>query len=213
MSALFISVPQTTHAEAGRPSIRCPKCKQIGVLERFDNVVDLVKATAPQHFFLQRRCPNRECLTHIFLVLDARQAVLRSYPAERADFDSKNVPTRIANSLNEAITCAAEGAYVAAAIMIRRTLEELCEEKSAKGNNLKDRIAALRSNVVLPDELFAAMDELRLLGNDAAHIEAKIFDQIGTEEIELGLLLTKEILKAVYQLDDLLKRLQALKKK
>ena len=96
--------------------------------------------------------------------------------------------------------------------MIRRTLEELCEDKGANGANLKERIAALRANVVLPSELFAAMDELRLLGNDAAHIEAKVYDSIGKEEVDLGLLLTKEILKAVYQLDDLVKRLQALKK-
>jgi hypothetical protein len=65
--------------------------------------------------------------------------------------------------------------------------------------------------VVLPNVLFQAMDELRLLGNDAAHIEAKVFDQIGKAEIEAAIELTKEILKGVYQLDSLVKKLQALK--
>jgi hypothetical protein len=53
---------------------------------------------------------------------------------------------------------------------------------------------------------------LRLLGNDAAHVEAKTYDSVGSEEIEAGIELTKEILKAVYQLNDLLSRLRALKK-
>jgi hypothetical protein len=212
MSALFISVNSHTQHKAGRPSLRCPKCKQVGIFDHFDNVPDLVKQGKPPYFFIQRRCPNETCLTHVFVVLDERQTVVRSYPSERVDFDVTNIPSRIANSLEEAITCYAEEAYVASAIMIRRTLEELCEDKSAKGSNLKERIASLRANVVLPEELFAAMDDLRLLGNDAAHIEAKVFDSVGTDEVEIGLLLTKEILKSVYQLDDLVKRLQSLKK-
>jgi hypothetical protein len=111
----------------------------------------------------------------------------------------------------EAITCHAEECYVAAAIMIRRCLEELCENRGARGATLKDRIASLRTAVVLPDVLFEAMDELRLLGNDAAHIEAKIFDQVGKTEVEAAIAVTKEILKAVYQLDDLVAKLRALK--
>lgn len=212
MTALLIPVSSPQHAHAGRPSLRCPNCKQVGVFEKFENVADLHSLKQPRHLFLQRRCPNVACNTHVFVVLDESEKVLRTYPSERADFDSGNIPPRIASTFNEAITCAAEGAYIAAAIMVRRTLEELCEDKSASGSNLKERILKLRSNVVLPAELFSAMDELRLLGNDAAHIEAKVFDQIGKDEIELGMLLTKEILKAVYQLDDLVKKLQALKK-
>jgi hypothetical protein len=212
MTALYISIASHNNQQAGRPSIRCPKCKQVGVFDLFQGVIDLVKTDAQPMWFCQRRCPNKECLTHVFFVLDEHQNVMRSYPTERMDFDAKSIPPRIAASLEEAITCCAEDAYVAAAIMIRRTLEELCEAKAAKGGNLKERISALRANVVLPAELFAAMDELRLLGNDAAHIEAKVFDAIGKDEIELSILLTKEILKAVYQLDDLVKKLQALKK-
>ncbi|MCE9571029.1 MAG: DUF4145 domain-containing protein [Rhodocyclales bacterium] len=112
----------------------------------------------------------------------------------------------------EALTCRAEGLHVAAAIMIRRTLEELCEEKKATGNTLKDRISSLQATVVLPKELFVALDDLRLLGNDAAHIEAKTYSSIGADEVDIGIELTKEVLKAVYQLDDLLARLRALKK-
>jgi len=96
--------------------------------------------------------------------------------------------------------------------MIRRTLEELCEERGASGKNLKDRIHSLKNKVILPEALFDALDDLRLLGNDAAHIESKTYEDVGSEEIEVGIELTKEILKACYQLKDLVDKLNKLKK-
>jgi len=96
--------------------------------------------------------------------------------------------------------------------MVRRTLEELCDDKASKGDNLKKRIENLQGNVLLPKELFEAMDELRLLGNDAAHIESKDYDNIGSDEVEIAIELTKEILKGVYQMDTLLSKLKGLKK-
>ena len=96
--------------------------------------------------------------------------------------------------------------------MIRKTLEEICNNKSAIGKNLKDRLIDLGGKIIIPKELIEGMDELRLLGNDAAHIEAKTFEEIGKEEIEISIEFTKEILKAVYQYDDLLGKLRGLKK-
>jgi hypothetical protein len=96
--------------------------------------------------------------------------------------------------------------------MIRRTLEELCADKEAKGDNLKAKISSLKNTVIMPEKLFGALDDLRLLGNDAAHIESKTFDDVGKEEIDVAVEFTKEILKAVYQYDDLVSRIRALKK-
>ena len=56
------------------------------------------------------------------------------------------------------------------------------------------------------------MSELKALGNDAAHIEAKAYENIGEEEASASIDLAKEILKARYQLQSLVDRLQALKK-
>jgi len=131
----------------------------------------------------------------------------------RAAFDTQNIPVSILKTFEEAITCHSGLCYVAAAIMIRRTLEEICEERGAGGKDLKDRIKELRARVVLPNELFEAMDELRLLGNDAAHIEAKTYDQITKAEIDVAVEFTIELLKAIYQYTDLLNRMRGLKKK
>jgi Domain of unknown function (DUF4145) len=190
-------------------ALRCPACRQIGTFEPLQNVTDIHVAPL---FLGQRRCPNPQCRTHVFCIYDPNGKVLKSYPPERIDFDPKNIPVPIAKTFTEAVACRAEGLHVAAAIMIRRTLEELCEDEQATGATLKARIAALQGSVVLPQSLLQALDDLRLLGNDAAHIEAKTFDAIGEDELDVAIELTKEILKSVYQLDDLLNRLRALKK-
>jgi hypothetical protein len=51
---------------------------------------------------------------------------------------------------------------------------------------------------------------LRLLGNDAAHIESNVYDKIEREEVEVGIEFTTEVLKGVYQMSALLARLRGL---
>ena len=134
-----------------------------------------------------------------------------TYPAEVIDFDATNLPPKILASLEEAIRCHAAKCYRASALMIRRTLEELCSDKGATGKDLKLRIAPLKTVAVLPTIAVAA-DELRILGNDAAHLEARAYDEIGEPEASLAIDLTKELLKAVYQYTSLVARLKALKR-
>src|SRR5207245_124964 len=138
--------------------------------------------------------------------------LIATYPPERIDFDPTNVPTKVLAALEESLTCHANDCFVAAAIMVRKTLEELCRDREAVGSDLKARIKALGTKVILPSELLAGLDDLRLLGNDAAHIESREYDKVGKEEVEIGLELAKEVLKAVYQYSALLNRLRALKK-
>lgn len=157
-----------------------------------------------------RVCPNPECRTVVFIVLD-KGKVTETFPPEVLDFDSSNLPASIAASLAEAVRCHASGCYRAAALMVRRVLEELCEDKKAVGADLKKRLAALGGTITMPPELLAAADELRILGNDAAHIEARTYDKIGREEVEVAVELAKELLKAVYQYGSLLDKLKKLK--
>ena len=96
--------------------------------------------------------------------------------------------------------------------MVRKTLEELCRVEGAEGTNLKERIRELGTKVTLPVDLLDGLDELRLLGNDAAHVESREYDQVGKEEVEVGIMLAKEVLKARYQYSLLLTRLNSLKK-
>lgn len=191
-----------------RVGARCPHCGREAVLDR---VGEHDLQVARDTICGQRKCPHPSCAGHLFVVIKAGQ-IVASYPPLRLDFNSENLPARILKSFSEAISCHAAECYVAAALMVRRTLEELCEERGASGANLKARLNDLKGKIVIPQELFEAMDELRLLGNDAAHIEAKDYDAISAEEIVIAIEFTKEILKGVYQYSTLLAKMRALKK-
>ncbi|MGD1024751.1 MAG: DUF4145 domain-containing protein [Candidatus Sulfotelmatobacter sp.] len=191
-------------------NLRCPSCRQRGT---FQNLGGQDISFGPRNVAGYRRCPDPECCALVFFVGDQVDRTLKvSYPAERIDFDAVNIPTPVINALEEAIACHANKCFIASAIMVRKTLEELCRERGATGNNLKERIKALGTKVVLPVELLNGLDDLRLLGNDAAHIESTEYDKVGQEEVEIGIEFAKEVLKAVYQYSALLNRLRALKK-
>jgi hypothetical protein len=191
-------------------SVRCPACGDNGSFE----VIGQKLAISPSNVFASMyRCPRPDCQTLVFAVTDHTSTeILAMYPPELIDFDATNVPTDVREALEEAIQCHATECFIAAAIMVRKTLEELCRDRGATGANLKERIQALGSKVVLPRELLDGLDDLRLLGNDASHIESREFNEIGREEVEVGIELAKEVLKATYQYSELLARMRALKK-
>lgn len=190
-------------------ALRCPECRKNGTFDAI-GVNDL--QLSPSNVYLAlRRCPNESCHTQVFIVYDGERKIVASYPPELIDFDAVNVPTSVVQAMEEAITCHANECFTASAVMVRKTLEELCADREAKGENLKDRVTALGEKVVLPKDLLEGLDDLRLLGNDAAHFESKVYDKIGKEEVEIGIEFAKEVLKATYQYSDLLGRLRALK--
>ncbi|MGO4337852.1 DUF4145 domain-containing protein [Labrys sp. KB_33_2] len=202
----------------GAKNFRCPACRQIGSFSQIPQIADLgwinPNGTGNRVAAFRagmRMCPNTDCRALLFFV-EGPGSERISFPPEVMDFDASNLPKNILSSLEEAIKCHAAECYRASALLVRRTLEELCDDKGLSGGNLKTKIGSLNSVAVIPTELLAAADELRILGNDAAHIEAKDYDKIGKEESELAIELAKELLKAVYQYTSLVARLTALKK-
>lgn len=196
---------------AGRPlSARCPACRQLGTFEVIGRDLALASSDRTVLCVGHRRCPNPQCMAHIFVVVKDG-GIATSYPPLRIDFDAVNVPAGVVKAFEEAVTCHANDCFVASALMIRKALEELCQDRQAKGANLKERIRSLGNKIVLPQELLDGLDELRLLGNDAAHIESREYDKVGKEEVEVGIEFTKEVLKATYQYSALLGRLRSLK--
>lgn len=125
---------------------------------------------------------------------------------------STDLPAPVVEALTEAVICHAHDCFKAAAMMVRKCLEEVCHDRHATGDNLKGRIKALGKKVMMPGDLFDGLDDLRLLGNDAAHVESRDYNDIGKEEVEVGIMFTKEVLKAAYQYSSLRAKLSALKK-
>ena len=186
---------------------RCPHCGTLAEMS-----ILLVQDVAIQASTIcgQRKCPS--CSGHLFFVKDSGKLVT-TYPPVKIAFDPKNIPSNVLKTFEEAISCHAGGMFIAAAIMVRRTLEVICANENAQGNNLKQRIADFGSKITLPKALLEAMDELRILGNDATHIKAKEYNNISDKEVTAAILFTEEILKALYQYKELLSDLRDLKNK
>jgi hypothetical protein len=200
------------------PNLRCPHCMHMGaftgVLQhdlRIDHIEirNNAQMSLGQSTIGIRVCPNLDCRGVVLIVFDSRGRTV-ALPHEVLEFDPKDIPAPIASSLEEAVKCHSMQCYKAAALMVRRVLEELCEDQKAAGSNLKERLADLSKTIVVPQPLLQAADHLRLLGNDAAHIEAKTYQSIGEPEIRIAIELTKELLKATYQYRGLLSQLAAL---
>lgn len=199
----------TTPYNAEAVSLRCPHCGKEASFSPINQTHDILIGNNIKCG--QRKCPNNECRGHVFVVL-AQNKLLTSYPPSKIDFNPENIPANVIRSFEEAITAHASGCHMAAALMVRRTLEEICSEKCDNGTNLKKRIENLKDKIVIPIELFQAMDELRLLGNDAAHIEAVSYDNISEQEVTVAIEFTKELLKGIYQYSSLLEKFRNLKK-
>lgn len=200
-------------------SIRCPHCGNIGSFDTVGRVVTYNKSAegkTNKNVVLSfqcatRICPNPQCSGLVLTVTGGTANLLKILPPEIIDFDVANIPEKIRSSLKELIVCHSVGAFRAAAIMVRRVLEEICENQGVEGANLHTRLQNLESVVIIPKALMNAMFELKLLGNDAAHVESKAFDEVGQNEVEVAIDLTKEIVKSLYQLDDIVRRLRALR--
>lgn len=196
-------------------SIRCPHCLHVGVFPSLTTGLQWEKISTKHNkleYFIAciRLCPNPKC-KGIICTISSRRETVRVFPPELIDFEADGIPAKLVSTFEEAISCHAAGAYRASAMMVRRLLEEICDESGASGRTLHDKLIALKSKIVLPEELFDAMGELKALGNDAAHITAKDYAQIGKDEVEDSIELAKEILKARYQLKGLVERLRARK--
>lgn len=213
MAETFIRAMIATNRDASETvNARCPACGQNGTFEITPGTRDmLIASMVPNAISGQRVCPNRSCRAVLYFAAQG-STLLVSYPPQRLDFDATNLPEPVCRSLEEAISCHAHQCFIAAAIMVRKSLEELCRDRGAVGATLKDRIRELGNKVVLPRELLDGLDDLRLLGNDAAHVESQVFNQVGKEEVEIGIEFAKEVLKAVYQYSSLLDKLRSLKK-
>jgi hypothetical protein len=159
----------------------------------------------------QRWCPNTSCYTHLFLIFDSEGKIRATYPAARIPFDTADIPPSVCAALEEAITCYANECFVAAAIMVRKSLEELCDAQNATGGNLKEKIEALSKTLLLPRDLLEGLDDIRLLGNDAAHVQSSAFKNVGQDEVALAIEFSQEVLKATYQYRRFVDRLRALK--
>jgi hypothetical protein len=154
----MIVLPRQVANRSQSIALRCPGCRQMGTFDGVlgQDVIASPPAGGPQCLAGVRSCLNPSCKALIYFIWDAQgQKLLAAYPPERLDFDATNIAASITKAMEEAITCHSTGCYIASAIMVRKTLEELCHERGATGANLKERLRNLGSKILIPQQLFS----------------------------------------------------------
>lgn len=90
------------------------------------------------------------------------------YPAPPRRMSSA-VPKKLQECFLEARTCYEARAYTASAIMCRRSLELLAVERGVAEKNLAQSLLKLKDNGDIDQRLYDWCNQLRLVGNEAAH--------------------------------------------
>lgn len=201
---------------------RCPGCAIVVVgVPAIHDIPDWRPASPPVNVpgdgLGWRSCPKQTCRTivavqYTYLTEDSG-TVVTTWPTALVPLAAGSLPPQITECMLEATKCHSIGCNRAASAMLRRTLEVVCEEQEATGKTLKERLAHLNKNVSLPEGLFDGLDLIKLLGNDAVHVELKTFDSIGPAHVGLGIEIVNHLLGSLYGAIEVRKKLEALRKK
>jgi hypothetical protein len=93
------------------------------------------------------------------------------------------IPDELQKSLVESIKCYKSDAPTATAIMCRRTIEGFCQLKGVMENNLDKSIKKLRDGGFINEQLYDWANQLRLVGNEAAHNINAVFSEMDARDI------------------------------
>jgi len=107
----------------------------------------------------------------------APQGVSVLYPTDR-NISMDGMPETASRAYASATRSYQVGLYEPCVIMCRKCIEALCQKLGATKGNLKERLEILRKNGHIDQKLLTWADELRLIGNDAAHDLDIVIEQI-----------------------------------
>lgn len=200
------SPPQRGDAPSLKSTATCPYCGHTGAL------APLSEDTVIGHntFISVRRCTNDECRGVVFYYR-GREGNVKTLPYRSIDGSKADTPPGVRNALEEATICHFSGCYVAAAIMIRRALAELCDDAGIADGALSRRLESLGQTLVMPSELLAGLRDLPMLSDAAVSSESEAYRAVSREEVQVGIDCAQAILKALYGYKTLVGRLEALK--
>ena len=110
----------------------------------------------------------------------------------------ENLPERVRRPLEQAKRSFSAALYEPSAIMFRKCLEAVCAELNASGRNLKEKISELHRHGHIDSRLYQWADNVRVVGNDAAH---DLDVQVSRDDVRDIGDLTEAILMYVFSLN------------
>lgn len=108
------------------------------------------------------------------------------------------LPPLVQESYEEALRCGEAEAWLASAVMVRRTLEAVGRQFDPKARSPVEALKAMKTQGVISDELFEWGEALRFLGNISAHPTDK--DRISEQDARDALDLARAIIETIYDL-------------
>lgn len=108
----------------------------------------------------------------------------------------QHLPKELDRIYAETICAFNDGLHLLCSIGLRSLLEGICSDRQALGDNLFDKIDALK--VYLPENLVNSLHEFRFIGNEAVH------DLITPEKfvLKLAIEVIEDLMNYLYELDD-----------
>ena len=113
----------------------------------------------------------------------------------------EHLPWQVHNVYREVYAVLGVGARVLAGIGIRALVESVCNERGAKGSNLKEKISDLGKQGLLSPQNVAFLQQLRVMGNRSAH-EARPHSE---RELVAAMEIVEHLLYEVYILPEIAK--------
>lgn len=189
----------------------CPECNRVSELQ----VRAQVRADAPPQLFDQLAahedglhrasysiafCPKCGCVfLHVKATSEPSALVYETmlYPnSDRRHISG--VPEPVYRRFRSAQSCFDTGNYEPCAVMCRKCLEAVCAFLGVKRGSLAERLRELRDSDRIDAKLYRWADQLRLVGNDAAHdLEGEITKQDAVDSLDF----VEAILLYVFELD------------
>ena len=120
------------------------------------------------------------------------------------------LPPRVSESFLEAVICELAGAWLATAVMVRRTLEAIAKEFDPSVKTLMNGLETLKTRGLISDELHRWGTELRFIGNIGAHPTG---DVITKQDANDAMEFLRAIVETIYHLRPKFQEMQRRRKK
>lgn len=122
------------------------------------------------------------------------------------------IPNSLRLAYSEAYTCFKAKAYIATAIMCRKTLEGIADENKITVRNLATALKEMKDKGIIENRLYEWADALRISGNEAAHgVNFQISHQDAKDILEFTHALLEYVFTFQEKFDQFKKRQRDLK--
>lgn len=169
----------------------CPICKTYNIINAYWDQTYGQK----QNYDEYEDIYNKDCVEETFLY-----PVTSNLLYQKSDL----VPKTILNTFDKAIQLKNYDDE-SCLVKLRKTLEIICNDKGATGNNLYEKLSNMSDLGILPKTLNSASTLTRKLGNLGAHLDNI---EISPPELKIVIELVEYIIQYLYVLPEEIKRLE-----